>query len=44
MRPAGFIGQDGTVLIDGDTAGAGAVGLTLEPAGGSPQPTTTPCS
>ncbi|WP_405833689.1 anti-sigma factor domain-containing protein [Streptomyces sp. NBC_00105] len=42
MRPAGFIGQDGTVLIDGDTAGAGAVGLTLEPAGGSPQPTTTP--
>ncbi|MFD4242181.1 anti-sigma factor [Streptomyces sp. NPDC058525] len=42
MRPAGFIRQDGTVLIDGDTADAGAVGLTLEPAGGSPQPTTTP--
>ncbi|MFE0602309.1 anti-sigma factor domain-containing protein [Streptomyces sp. NPDC058892] len=42
MRPAGFIHQDGTVLIDGDTAGAGAVGLTLEPAGGSPSPTTAP--
>ncbi|MEV7443894.1 anti-sigma factor [Streptomyces sp. NPDC091204] len=42
MRPAGFIRQDGTVLLDGDAAGARAVGLTLEPAGGSPQPTTTP--
>uniref|UniRef100_UPI0036C7A96C anti-sigma factor n=1 Tax=Streptomyces erythrochromogenes TaxID=285574 RepID=UPI0036C7A96C len=42
MRPAGFIHQDGTVLIDGDTAGAGAVGLTLEPAGGSRRPTTAP--
>ncbi|MFD3698867.1 anti-sigma factor [Streptomyces sp. NPDC058646] len=42
MRPAGFIRQDGTVLIAGDTADAGAVGLTLEPAGGSPQPTTAP--
>jgi anti-sigma-K factor RskA len=26
----------------GDLAGAGKVGLTIEPAGGSPQPTTTP--
>ncbi|MFB7176253.1 anti-sigma factor [Streptomyces sp. NPDC056257] len=42
MRPAGFIRQDGTVLLDGDAADARAVGLTLEPAGGSPQPTTTP--
>ncbi|WP_327739132.1 anti-sigma factor [Streptomyces nojiriensis] len=42
MRPAGFVDQDGTVLIDGDTADADAVGLTLEPAGGSAQPTTTP--
>ncbi|MFI1147348.1 anti-sigma factor domain-containing protein [Streptomyces sp. NPDC020817] len=42
MRPAGFIRQDGTVLLDGDAAGAAAVGLTLEPAGGSPQPTTAP--
>lgn len=44
MRPAGFIHQDGTVLIRGDSSGAGAVGLTLEPAGGSAQPTTTPSS
>ncbi|MFF8810005.1 anti-sigma factor [Streptomyces omiyaensis] len=42
MRPAGFIHSDGTVPLDGDSAGAGAVGLTLEPVGGSPQPTTTP--
>ncbi|MGW0753370.1 anti-sigma factor [Streptomyces sp. NPDC002587] len=42
MRPAGFVDRDGTVLIDGDTAGATAVGLTLEPAGGSSQPTTAP--
>ncbi|MEU9237242.1 anti-sigma factor [Streptomyces subrutilus] len=42
MRPAGFIHRDGTVLIDGNSADAGAVGLTLEPVGGSPQPTTTP--
>ncbi|MER6316862.1 anti-sigma factor [Streptomyces sp. NPDC001581] len=42
MSPAGFIRQDGTVLLDGNTADARAVGLTLEPAGGSPQPTTTP--
>ncbi|MGW7332784.1 anti-sigma factor domain-containing protein [Streptomyces sp. NPDC054840] len=42
MGPAGFIHQDGTVLIDGDTADAAALGLTLEPAGGSPRPTTAP--
>ncbi|MEW1636934.1 anti-sigma factor [Streptomyces sp. NPDC093801] len=42
MRPAGFINGDGTVLLDGDTADAARVGLTLEPAGGSPQPTTAP--
>ncbi|MFD8796960.1 anti-sigma factor domain-containing protein [Streptomyces vinaceus] len=42
MRPAGFIGQDGTVLLEGDPADASAVGLTVEPAGGSPQPTTAP--
>ena len=29
-------------LIDGDLVGAGAVGVTVEPAGGSPQPTTEP--
>ncbi|MFF4583301.1 anti-sigma factor [Streptomyces sp. NPDC001373] len=42
MHPAGFISRDGSVLLDGDTAGAARVGLTLEPTGGSPQPTTAP--
>ncbi|MFJ4906481.1 anti-sigma factor domain-containing protein [Streptomyces sp. NPDC093249] len=42
MRPAGLIHQDGTVALTGDPADATALGLTLEPAGGSPQPTTAP--
>ncbi|MFF8840708.1 anti-sigma factor [Streptomyces sp. NPDC015130] len=42
MRPAGLIDHDGTVVLTGDPADAGAVGLTLEPDGGSPQPTTDP--
>ncbi|MGW6843683.1 anti-sigma factor [Streptomyces sp. NPDC054958] len=42
MRPAGFIHRDGSVLVDGDTADAAAIGLTLEPTGGSRQPTTEP--
>ncbi|MEV7278754.1 anti-sigma factor [Streptomyces sp. NPDC093111] len=42
MLPAGLIDHDGTVILAGDSADASAVGLTLEPAGGSPQPTTTP--
>lgn len=42
MRPAGLIDHDGTVILSGDPADAGAVGLTLEPDGGSPQPTTDP--
>ncbi|MEV6201468.1 anti-sigma factor [Streptomyces sp. NPDC051771] len=42
MRPAGFVQADGTVLLDGDPADATGVGLTLEPAGGSAQPTTQP--
>ncbi|KOU12723.1 anti-sigma factor [Streptomyces sp. WM6368] len=42
MRPAGFIHGDGAVLMDGSPSGATAVGLTLEPAEGSVQPTTTP--
>ncbi|MEU3600561.1 anti-sigma factor [Streptomyces sp. NPDC006798] len=42
MRPAGLIDHDGTVILTGDPADAGAVGLTLEPAGGSPRPTTDP--
>ncbi|WP_282697731.1 anti-sigma factor [Streptomyces sp. CC208A] len=42
MRPAGFIRSDGTVLVDGEPADATAVGLTVEPDGGSAQPTTQP--
>ncbi|MET9955062.1 anti-sigma factor [Streptomyces sp. NPDC006339] len=42
MRPAGFVEGDGTVLIEGSPADAAAVGLTVEPAGGSPRPTTAP--
>ncbi|MGA4866876.1 anti-sigma factor [Streptomyces lavendulocolor] len=42
MRPAGFVDGDGTVLIEGGAAGAEAVGLTVEPDGGSPRPTTAP--
>ncbi|WP_329286180.1 anti-sigma factor [Streptomyces sp. NBC_00691] len=42
MRPAGLIDRDGTVILTGSPADAGAVGLTLEPTGGSPQPTTPP--
>ncbi|MFJ5829497.1 anti-sigma factor [Streptomyces sp. NPDC093089] len=42
MSPAGLIDHDGTVVLTGNPADAGAVGLTLEPTGGSPQPTTTP--
>ncbi|GHH37125.1 anti-sigma factor [Streptomyces candidus] len=42
MRPAGFIRTDGTVLLDGDPSDATAIGLTLEPAAGSAQPTSDP--
>lgn len=43
--PAGlFDVEDGTVtqLVEGDFARAAAVGVTVEPAGGSPEPTTDP--
>ena len=41
---AGFVpaGDHSAVLLQGDPAKAAAVGVTLEPAGGSPQPTTKP--
>lgn len=42
MVPAGLVHGDGTVVLTGDLADAGAVGLTLEPDGGSPRPTTAP--
>lgn len=39
-----FVGEDGrgSMVLDGDPNAATAVGLTLEPAGGSPAPTTDP--
>lgn len=41
---AGFVpdATTGAVLLSGDPRSAGGVGVTVEPAGGSPQPTTTP--
>ncbi|MER5871155.1 anti-sigma factor [Streptomyces sp. NPDC002044] len=42
MRPAGLLAGDGGTLMTGSPGRASAVGLTLEPAGGSAQPTTAP--
>ncbi|MFE2326841.1 anti-sigma factor domain-containing protein [Streptomyces sp. NPDC059385] len=42
MRPAGLLSGDGATLMQGHPKDARAVGLTLEPAGGSPQPTSSP--
>ncbi|MFF3850607.1 anti-sigma factor domain-containing protein [Streptomyces sp. NPDC002328] len=45
FRPAGLLPSAGgrqTRVLDGPLAGATAVGITVEPAGGSPQPTTAP--
>ncbi|MFD9302074.1 anti-sigma factor domain-containing protein [Streptomyces sp. NPDC060048] len=42
MRPAGFLAGDGAAVLNGGLGTATAVGLTLEPAGGSPRPTTSP--
>ncbi|MEU3302189.1 anti-sigma factor [Streptomyces sp. NPDC006678] len=45
MRSAGIIDdatRDGTVLMDGPVRSASGVGLTVEPAGGSPSPTSDP--
>ena len=45
-RSAGLLTADregrGELLLDGDATTAAAVGMTLEPAGGSPRPTTDP--
>lgn len=42
--PAGFVpaGEHTATLLVGDLGSAGAVGVTVEPDGGSPQPTTQP--
>ncbi|MGW6820730.1 anti-sigma factor [Streptomyces sp. NPDC055005] len=42
MRPAGHLDHSGAVLLTGDIGAATAVGVTLEPAGGSPRPTGSP--
>ncbi|MFF2041514.1 anti-sigma factor domain-containing protein [Kitasatospora sp. NPDC058170] len=43
MRPAGLLpGGDGSLLLQGRIDGAAGVGVTVEPAGGSPHPTGRP--
>lgn len=42
MRPAGLVPGDGGTLMSGPVGRATAVGLTLEPAGGSARPTSQP--
>jgi anti-sigma-K factor RskA len=44
MVPAGLMPDDpdATVLLDGDASDSTGVGITVEPDGGSPQPTTAP--
>ena len=46
MSPAGLLTTDadghGSVLLEGDANDAAAVGMTVEPAGGSARPTTDP--
>ncbi|MFE9399990.1 anti-sigma factor domain-containing protein [Streptomyces flavidovirens] len=42
MRPAGLLRRDGGVVMEGDTGKATGMGVTVEPADGSSQPTTTP--
>ena len=43
-RSAGVVptGSNQTVVLDGDARQAQAVGITVEPTGGSAQPTTAP--
>ncbi|WP_374982553.1 anti-sigma factor domain-containing protein [Streptomyces fradiae] len=42
MRPAGLVRGDGAVVMDGPVGAATGMGVTVEPAGGSPQPTAAP--
>ncbi len=44
MVPAGLMpeGADQTMVLEGSAAEATAVGITVEPAGGSPEPTSAP--
>jgi anti-sigma-K factor RskA len=44
LAPAGLMpeGTDHTVVLEGDATDATGVGITVEPAGGSDVPTTSP--
>lgn len=44
MVPAGLmpVGEDQELLLEGDASDATAAGITVEPTGGSPQPTSPP--
>ncbi|MEV6103689.1 anti-sigma factor [Streptomyces sp. NPDC051940] len=42
MRPAGLLSGSGAVLMDGPVGDASGMGVTVEPAGGSEQPTSAP--
>ncbi|MEU6486797.1 anti-sigma factor [Streptomyces sp. NPDC046887] len=42
MRPAGLVARDGASVMQGGVDGASGVGVTVEPAGGSPEPTSGP--
>jgi anti-sigma-K factor RskA len=44
MVPAGLMpaGSDQTVVLEGDAADASAAGITVEPEGGSDEPTSAP--
>lgn len=42
MRPAGLMRHDGALVMTGNVGDAKGMGVTLEPAGGSQQPTTQP--
>lgn len=44
LRPAGLLsaGRSSAYVLSGDAASARGIGITIEPAGGSPKPTTTP--
>jgi anti-sigma-K factor RskA len=41
IRSAGLIPEEGTTFSVNDIAAAGSIGITIEPEGGSPEPTTT---
>jgi anti-sigma-K factor RskA len=44
MVPAGLMppGEDTQMVLEGDATTATAVGITVEPEGGSPEPTSDP--